>query len=145
MKSYIKKYRKPIILIFLLDFIGVWLGMGVPLFNIIFGFVIGFYLFNFFDQEQRNNYKTIFKFGFGSAALSFILLVMIWWPYILKLFDKSYDYLNTGIPLILYTPRASFIGWLVLMLFISPFLQLMATIFAVYLKMIKGRSNYGQE
>lgn len=137
MKNYIRKFRKPIGLILLLDFIGVWLGMGVPIFNILFGFVIGFYLFNYFAKNKENNLKTIFKFGFVGAFLSFILLAMIWWPYIIKLFDRSYDFLNNGIPLILYTPKASFIGWLILMLFISPFLQLMATIFAVYLKMIK--------
>ncbi len=31
--------------------------------------------------------------------------------------------------MILYDPKASVIGWLVLMIFIAPFLQLLATVF----------------
>ena len=47
-------------------------------------------------------------------------------------FDSGYDFENFGVPLILYEPRASFVGWLVLMILVSPFLQLLTTVFASY-------------
>jgi hypothetical protein len=46
------------------------------------------------------------------------------------LLDPSADLANFGIPLILFDPRASFIGWIVLMTIISPILQVLATAFA---------------
>jgi len=38
--------------------------------------------------------------------------------------------------MILYEPKASFIAWLVLMIFISPFLQLLATVFGGYMALV---------
>ena len=137
MKNKIESVKKPVLLTIFFDLLGVWLGMGVPIFNIMFGFLIGSYLFNFFSKnDNKNCSRLIFKYGLLGAILSFSLLFVIWWPYIIKLFDQSYNYLNNGIPLILYTPKASFIGWLILMLFISPALQLMATLFSAYLKIM---------
>jgi hypothetical protein len=49
------------------------------------------------------------------------------------LLDSATDYENLGIPMILYEPKISFIGWLVLMIAISPFLQLLTTVFTSYL------------
>jgi hypothetical protein len=46
------------------------------------------------------------------------------------LFDPLTDFADFGIPMILYDPRVSFVGWLVLMIVISPFLQLLTTVFA---------------
>ena len=42
--------------------------------------------------------------------------------------------IGAGIPLILYDPRWSFIGWMVLMIIISPFLQLLTIIFASFFR-----------
>ena len=52
------------------------------------------------------------------------------------LFDPRADLANFGIPLILFDPQASFIGWLVLMIAISPFLQLLATLFGSHLTLL---------
>jgi hypothetical protein len=49
------------------------------------------------------------------------------------LFDRAADLANFGIPMILYEPRASFIGWLLLMIFVSPFLQFLMTLFGAHL------------
>jgi hypothetical protein len=38
--------------------------------------------------------------------------------------------------MILYEPRASFIGWLVLMILISPVLQMLTTLFGSYLTLL---------
>jgi hypothetical protein len=53
------------------------------------------------------------------------------------LFDPGADLANFGIPLILYEPRASFIGWLVLMIVISPVLQLLTTLLGSHLALIR--------
>ena len=52
------------------------------------------------------------------------------------LLDPQADLANFGIPMILYGPQASFIGWLVLMIVISPFLQLLATLFGAHVTML---------
>ncbi len=52
------------------------------------------------------------------------------------LFDPGTDYVNFGIPMILYDPKLSFVGWLILMIVLSPFLQLLTTIFAAYLTLL---------
>jgi hypothetical protein len=49
------------------------------------------------------------------------------------LFDPKADFKNFGHPMILYDPKLSFIGWLVLMIVISPFLELMASIFSSFI------------
>jgi len=52
------------------------------------------------------------------------------------LFDPITDLANFGIPLILYDPKASFIGWLILMIAVSPFLQLLTTLFGSHLTLL---------
>ena len=46
--------------------------------------------------------------------------------------------------MILYEPLASFIGWQVLMVLISPFLQLLTTLFGSYLAIL-GWLNKGTD
>lgn len=55
----------------------------------------------------------------------------------LLLFNPNTDYVNLGIPLILYDPKLSLIGWLILMIFVSPALQLLTTIFAAHIAVQK--------
>ena len=56
-------------------------------------------------------------------------MAIIWLPTLEWLFDSTRDLSNFGIPMILYSPRASFIGWIILMVLISPFLQFLMTLF----------------
>ncbi len=51
--------------------------------------------------------------------------------------DPAADLANFGIPPILYEPRASFIGWLVLMIAISPVLQLLMSLLGSHLALIR--------
>lgn len=53
------------------------------------------------------------------------------------LFDPSADFSNFGHPFILYDPKISFIGWQILMMIISPFLQLLATIFGAFITLMR--------
>jgi hypothetical protein len=52
-------------------------------------------------------------------------------------FDPVADLANFGIPLILYDPTASFIGWLALMIVISPFLQFLMALFGAHLTLLR--------
>ena len=58
--------------------------------------------------------------------MTFIVMLAVWGPSIPSAFDAGFDTAGFGIPLLLYTPHASMIGWLVLMIAVSPLLQFAA-------------------
>ncbi len=114
--------------------------MGVPIFCILFGFPLGWYI-------TRRIYLTtgfsplsnsrILKYSLIAASFTFLIMLVIWGPTIRFLFDPTFDIKNFGHPMILFDPKISFIGWQVLMIFISPFLQLLATVFGSFITLIK--------
>jgi hypothetical protein len=57
-------------------------------------------------------------------------MLLLWGWSAKMLFSSEAEIINFGIPQILYKPRMSLFGWLVLMIIISPFLQLLTTVFA---------------
>ncbi|MGZ7069084.1 MAG: hypothetical protein ACXVHT_12335 [Methanobacterium sp.] len=117
----------------LLDTIFVGLGMGVPFFCILFGFPVGWYLSKRLTLSKRSSNQIlskILKYGLFTGMVTFILMIFIWIPFSSMLLDPNTNFRNFGIPMILYDPRMSFIGWMILMIIISPFLQLLTTIFA---------------
>jgi hypothetical protein len=124
----------------LIDLICVGAGMGVPVFCILLGFPLGWYiarrLFISTGHSSLTN-SRILKLSLLAASFTFFLMLVIWGRPILFLFDPSYDFQNFGHPFILYDPKISFIGWLILMIIISPFLQLLTTIFASFITLIK--------
>lgn len=113
--------------------------MGVPFFSILLGFPLGWYITTRLIGTAEG-IKDLFEKGLIYAVITsiFTFLVMgaIWGPTITMLFNPATDFQNLGIPLILYDPKISFIGWLVLMILISPFLQLLTTIFASHLTLL---------
>ncbi len=76
-----------------------------------------------------------------TAGFTVILMLVIWARTASMLFDPSADLANFGIPMILYEPRVSFIGWLVLMTLISPFLQFLMSVFGVHLALVSPVSE----
>ncbi|MGZ7209628.1 MAG: hypothetical protein ACXVHV_07105 [Methanobacterium sp.] len=117
----------------LLDTLFVGLGMGVPFFCILFGFPVGWYLSKRLTLSKRSSNQIlskILKYGLFTGMVTFILMIIIWIPFSSMLLDPNANFRNFGIPMILYDPRMSFIGWMILMVIISPFLQLLTTIFA---------------
>jgi len=123
-----------------LDLLCVAVGMGVPFLNILFGFVIGWYIAKrvvIKNKDTKNTLRKILRYAMITSIFTFIIMLVIWGRCVLLLFDSNSNLQNFGIPLILYSPKASFIGWLVLMIFISPFLQLLTTIFSSYLTLLK--------
>jgi hypothetical protein len=115
------------------------MGMGVPIFCILFGFVVGWFLVEYItatDNSVANVFRKVLKYAFITPAVTLLGMLLIWGPTITYLFDPGKDLANFGIPMILYEPLASFIGWQVLMILISPFLQLLTTIFGSYLTLL---------
>jgi len=84
--------------------------------------------------------KEVFRKVLAQALITslftFAVMGIIWGLTIRMLFDPAADFKNFGIPLILYDPKISFVGWLVLMIFISPFLQLLTTILTSYITLL---------
>jgi len=114
------------------------MGMGVPLFNIIFGFVVGWYLVKWISidtNEVKDILKRMLIYSCITAGVTFLGMLLIWGWSIKMLFGSVTDIVNFGLPQILYEPRMSFIAWLLLMILISPFLQLLTTVFAGHLTM----------
>jgi hypothetical protein len=141
MKNLIKLNIKVVVILYILiDIICVGAGMGVPIFCILFGFPLGWYITKRIiastDQPYQKYYK-IFKLSLLAAVFTSMLMLLIWGWTIPKFFDPSYDFKNFGLPDILYDPKISFIGWHILMIIISPFLQLLTTIFAVFITLMK--------
>jgi hypothetical protein len=67
-----------------------------------------------------------------SVGSTLVVMVAIWGRSVAMFFDPASDFENFGIPLILYSPKASFIGWLALMMLISPLLQVLTTSSLIY-------------
>ncbi len=127
-----RKFLRPLLVFVLLDLFAVGLGMGIPIFAICLGFVAGWF-FPSILLSAASNLRQLLRLCLTAACLTSIftllLMLIIWGPFVQMLFDPSADSANFGIPMILYEPTASFIGWVVLMIVISPFLQAISTIF----------------
>lgn len=117
----------------LLDTFLVGIGMGIPIFCILLGFPVGWYITRRLIKSQRNlneNLVIILKYSLITSSTTFIWMLIIWVPISTMLLNPNANFANFGIPMILYDPKLSFIGWIMLMIFISPFLQLLTTTFA---------------
>ena len=120
------------------------IGMGVPILNILFGFVVGWYSARRAQALYEDRKKVLSKiliYSLFCAGITLIIMLAIWGTTFPMLFDPAADFLNFGHPMILFDPRISFIGWLVLMIIISPLLQLMASIFSAFITLMAARSE----
>ncbi len=126
-----------LVIYIIVDVICVGMGMGVPIFCILFGFIVGYFVVRFVTQrevELPSIMHNTFIIVLITTSVTFLAMLALWMPFAASyLFDPAKDLANTGVPLILFEPRASFIGWIVLMVLISPFLQLLTTLFSAYL------------
>ncbi len=133
--------RVALLLYLVADGIATGMGMGVPFFNILLGFPTGWYIARQLLETQpgadlRPLLRTILRRAIVTCLVTFVFMAVIWGRMIPMLGSSDSDLANFGIPLFLYEPRASFIGWLVLMILISPGLQLMAAIFAAFVALL---------
>jgi len=70
-------------------------------------------------------------------------MALLWGHFVTMLFDPAANLANFGMPMILFEPQASFIGWLALMIVISPFLQFLMTLFGAHLTLLWWLSRGG--
>ncbi|MFC2159942.1 hypothetical protein ACFLQS_04420 [Actinomycetota bacterium] len=120
------------------------IGMGVPILNILFGFLVGWYStrrVQILYSDHKKVLLKIFIYSLFCAGITFIIMLAIWGSTIPMLFGSTADLANFGHPMILFDPRASFIGWLILMIIISPILQLMASIFSAFITLMRSREE----
>ena len=145
MKRLIELKTKVVIILYILiDLICVGAGMGVPIFCILLGFPLGWYITNRVaasTEQLYQKYHNIFKFSLFASVFTFMVMLIVWGGAILINIDSSSDIRNFGHPYILYDPETSFIGWLILMIIISPFLQLLTTIFGAYITLIRNEKK----
>lgn len=131
----------PYIVIGLLDVFAIGLGMGVPVLALILGAGVGWWLVRRGPHvlhevlpapEGPSIPRTALRSLLGQSAalvcVSFVVLLAVWGPSIPLAFDPEFDTAAAGIPLIFYTPHASMIGWLILMIVVSPLLQFAMTV-----------------
>jgi hypothetical protein len=122
-----------------LDIFCIGIGMGVPFFNIMFGFLIGWYLVKWISmdtKEVKEILKRLLVYSCITAGVTFLGMLLIWGWCVKMLYGPEADLANFGIPQILFQPRKSLIAWLLLMIAISPFLQLLTTVFAGHLTLL---------
>jgi hypothetical protein len=140
----INKFRKikitsALVLFILVDIVSIGMGMGVPFFSILLGIPLGWFLVLFVTDKTTRVQDILWWvliYAAVAAGITVLGMLMIWLPMSTLLFDPTNDLTMTGVPLILYEPRASFIGWLVLMIVISPVLQVLTTLFGAYLTLL---------
>ena len=114
------------------------MGMGVPIFPILFGFFVGWFIVKYITARTSSVpqvFRKVFWYALITSSVTLFWMVIIWGPTVRLLYDPGRDIANFGIPMILNEPVASFIGWFVLMILISPFLQLLTIIFSAFLAM----------
>ena len=143
-RIFLLKPPRLIIIFVVLDVFCMAMGMGLPVFNIMFGFVIGWYILNWISIrtiEVNEILKQLLIYSCITAGVTFLGMLLIWGWSVKFLFGSERDLANFGIPLILFEPRMSLVGWLVLMIAISPFLQLLTTVFAGHLTLLSLHSK----
>lgn len=109
------------------------MGMGVPFFCILLGFPAGWAIARLAIREKADLHpllRRVLRYALFCCFVTFVLMAAIWGWAVSMLFDPGADLANFGIPMILFEPKASFIGWLALMILVSPVLQLLAMVFA---------------
>jgi hypothetical protein len=131
-KFLTRKILIPILAYCFLDLLALGFGMGIPIFAILMGFLVGWMMPSILaprGHSIRRALKACLGAAGWTAAFSFLVLFTIWGPTMTMLADPNADFIHFGIPMILYDPTASFIGWIVLMVIISPTLQMLTTAF----------------
>jgi hypothetical protein len=119
------------------DVVAVGLGMGVPIFAILLGFPVGWLLPTWLGIRSpytSGDLRAVLGAAALTSAVTFVICALIWLPTLRVLGDPAVDLANFGVPMILYQPLPSFIGWIVLMVVISPVLQMLTTSFGSVLR-----------
>lgn len=110
----------------------------VPILAILSGFPVGWYIaerLTLSEKDLKDVLTDILKYSFYTSLVTFLWMLMVWGWVSTMLMNPQADFANFGIPMILFHPKISFIGWIILMIFISPFLQLLTTVFTAQVRL----------
>jgi hypothetical protein len=127
-----------------LDALCAGLGMGVPIFNIVFGLPVGWAIARRLEAREQDVLRLLRRaMRYAALTSGFTLLVMaiLWGRTVPLLFVPGADLANFGHPMFLFEPRASFIGWLVLMILVSPFLQFLMSVLGAVVTLLRLRKD----
>ncbi|MCX6829581.1 MAG: hypothetical protein NT002_09915 [candidate division Zixibacteria bacterium] len=120
-----------------IDVIAVGMGMGVPIFAILLGFPVGWFLPAFLGIRSpytSGDLRAVLRAAALTSGVTLLITALIWLPALRVLGGPPAKIANFGIPLILYQPLPSFIAWIVLMVIISPILQMLTTLLGCILR-----------
>ena len=124
------------------------LGMGVPFACIMLGFLVGAFgalRAEYFMGEPAAAMRRALRYALVTSSVTFVIMLAVWGHLVRFFFNPRVDPGSMGFPLILYEPVPSFIGWLVLMIVVSPALQFVVTLFGSYLTFTwRLRSGWGE-
>jgi len=118
----------PALALGLLNVFLIGLGMGVPILAIALGIPVGWHLGRRASDVSREWLGGVTRRAAALAGVSALVLLVVWGPHIPTVLAPGFDAAAWGIPLILYTSRASGIGWMALMIVVSPLLQAALTV-----------------
>jgi hypothetical protein len=130
-----------------LDLLCIGMGMGVPICSILLGFPVGWYIGGRVvarGASLEEALRPVLVGALATSLLTFAAMAALWGRTIVLLFDPKADLAHFGIPQILYTPRASLIGWLVLMIFLSPVFQFLMSVLGGNLALLQMSAGVGK-
>lgn len=125
------------------DIVAIGAGMGLPVFAILLGFPVGWLLplsLGISAPCKPDDLRAILRAALVASGVTFAVAAVIWLPTLSRLSGPPNRIANFGIPMILYEPLPSFIGWIVLMVVVSPILQLLAVVFGSVLRLAVARA-----
>ena len=141
MKSFLVRYVKWFAFFGVLDVVATGMGMGVPVVAIALGFPAGYTAARRFgtdDSDTALRFGRVFSAGLLLYGFTMLMMAVIWIPSLVAGIRGSLEITRFGHPFFLYDPRMSFYGWMVLMIFVSPVLQLMAFLSAAFWSFMRG-------
>lgn len=119
----------------MLDLLMVVAGMGVPVFCILLGLAVGAMgarRAEYFLREVGPAMRRVVRYALVSSGITLVAMAVVWGRLIPACFGDVGPACY-GIPLIFFDPKASLVGWLVLMIVVAPALQFVVTLAGAYL------------
>ncbi len=130
-----------------MDLLLAGLGMGTPVFCIVFGFGVGWFgarRAEYFVPTVRGAMMRALRYAFLTSAVTMVLMAAVWARLVPILLNPRVNPGSLGLPLNLYDTRWSLVGWLVLMAFTGPAVQVLMTVFGAYLTfLVRAGSRSG--
>jgi len=109
------------------------MGMGVPIFAIFWGAAPGLAaIFSSWDDPLPVLVRRTWLYGLVTVGFTFLMMLAIWTPISVSVAVGKIDPAISGVPFILYEPVPSFWGFIVLMVVVSPVLQLLVELAVVF-------------